>query len=213
MGDSNTALKFYQQTLSVDPNHALALLNIGNYYFKLNNFKSAADYYNQCLNTIYKNSIKQNSDLLFVLNNIGQCYREQGLLNKAHQSFFNALNNITNESEMYIKPWTLNNVYALSGLLCNWKDFEVIESSLEYEILMINNKNNKNIYNSELFIDPYTISLMTFSQSILDVIVAEMSCDITPIFNYSTKTPRKSIFIFIIQYFFRILLIIVLIVK
>ena len=41
VGEYVAALKHFQQALEVDANHSLALLNIGNFYFRLNDFKNA----------------------------------------------------------------------------------------------------------------------------------------------------------------------------
>ena len=41
VGEYVAALKHFQNALEVDANHSLALLNVGNFYFRLNDFKNA----------------------------------------------------------------------------------------------------------------------------------------------------------------------------
>jgi tetratricopeptide (TPR) repeat protein len=124
----------------MNPNHALALLNIGNYYFKLNDFESAIAFYHNALSNNYNND--NNDKLMYLYNNMGQCYRQ---LNDYYNSYHILLNGL----------YTFDNNN-------NNKEFNILSSIiklLQYNNIKVNNKtieNNNISYPSSLLL--WTIS-------------------------------------------------------
>lgn len=113
IGDNENSVVYLNKILSINPKHSLALLNLGNYYFRCNHHMNAIYFYLQAMNYLKRNDT---FNLLLILNNLGQSYREIGQLNLSLDSFNNALTNITIEYESKILHfWTVNNVYTIKG--------------------------------------------------------------------------------------------------
>lgn len=49
VGDFESALMYFRETLLVDGNHSMALMNIGNHYMRLYNFVEAVSYYERAI--------------------------------------------------------------------------------------------------------------------------------------------------------------------
>lgn len=113
VGDFVQSLKYFNKALSINPKHSLSLLSIGNWYFKRNDFKQSTSFYIQALSCMPSSEL-YNSMVTF--NNLGQSYREQGMLKLALRAFQQA-----NETEYYgttaIRFWSLNNIYTIQGML------------------------------------------------------------------------------------------------
>ena len=64
IGDYESAVTFFQQTLEINPDHSMALLNIGNYYFRKFDFKRASVFYEWAIETAEEgNDLEKASDI------------------------------------------------------------------------------------------------------------------------------------------------------
>ena len=195
MGEPLTALSMFHKALEYDGGHILAQLNIGNFYFKRNYFEKALQFYLTTLKALDEDSSKVDSDkpnLLFVLNNLGQCFRETGKLNAALATFERAIALSSN-------AWMLGNVFAVKGLLCNWANNEVIEYNFE---LAVQNK-SKSIPSDELYVDPYSVSLLTFAEPRTDIIASILACPQSPVFLDAPATANQVLQVGYVSYDWR----------
>lgn len=190
MGEPNNALQMFKETLYIKPNHTLALLNMGNFYFRKNKFDIAMLFYQQSLQSIDDKG-QQSDNLKYVLNNLGQCYRETSQLRLSLFAFTRA-HNIALSTET-INGWTIGNVFAIKGLLCDWKNSELVEHDLKTSIIKfaLNSIGVKSTEDS--YIDPYGVSLMTFSTLSVDKAICAKACKIQPFFSHVNKNISKSL--------------------
>ena len=210
MGEHENALTMFQEALTHDSHHTLARLNIGNYYFKLNRFPVAMQYYLQALQGIdnadspQERSDVDRSNLIFVLNNLAQCFRETGQLNLALTTFNRANEMSSSGGEML--GWMVCNVFTVKGLLCNWQGSEVAENRLDKALrsmLLPHSIDSRVEYttttsssssssprksSSEYYIDPYTVSLLTFSPPQIDMLTSATACPFVPVFSWPSES-------------------------
>lgn len=64
LNDYNGAIKDYKQILKYDSDNTIALMNIGNNYKRMKNYKKSVEYYTKALNT--KGAIKSDSTYLLI---------------------------------------------------------------------------------------------------------------------------------------------------
>eukprot|EP01032_Pedospumella_encystans_P010712 gene10712-12498_t len=160
MGQDQLYLNKLQRVVALDDRHSLAYLNIGNYYFRINNFEVATKFYKHSLDRLPGSDVYNR---VLVLNNLGQCYRERGLLKDAYTAFTDAQQSLAstltgNETSlstntMYettavqssfinnfsggkydgraVHFWCLNNMYTIQGMRCDWHNFEYLEHRVE----------------------------------------------------------------------------------
>ena len=211
MGEPENALTMFQEALTYDRHHTLSRLNIGNYYFKLNRFAVAMQYYLEALQGLdgmdspHQGSSVDRSNLIFVLNNLGQCFRETGQLNLALTTFNRANELSSSGGEML--GWMIGNVFTIKGLLCNWEDSEVAEYNLEKTLLSMLQSNIEPISSqrksSEYYIDPYTVSLLTYASPRIDILTSSAACLFVPAFQLYTAPIRGSLRVGYVSYDWR----------
>jgi tetratricopeptide (TPR) repeat protein len=142
--DYDSAIKYFKRTLEIEPNHSMALLNIGNYHFWKNDFSQANFYYEKSVESAL---VGAPLERIMILNNIGQCYREQGFFEKSLKAIFKAVRLLTVITDKDLSQGlhqfiqsdllqdtmllTVTNIFAVKGLSCNWGDYEVLEELLQ----------------------------------------------------------------------------------
>lgn len=118
LGKNETAIKDYQEVLSIDKDNILAYGNIANNYHKMGNYVNAIKYLNKAASIKEKNPIKLNltaqakgDDFDIPYNEIcfrlGLAYFDADSLNMANQYFYSALENgYTSNQCYYWIGWT-----------------------------------------------------------------------------------------------------------
>jgi predicted O-linked N-acetylglucosamine transferase (SPINDLY family)/tetratricopeptide (TPR) repeat protein len=159
MGDMRMCVEYLRRVLAIDDRHTLAWLNLGNQWFKANNFEVATKFYKNALERI---PVSDTYNRVLVLNNLGQCYRERGMLDQAQQSFYAALQTLSTQGGgranghvagsaddtessrncattfsggsshgKAVHFWCINNIYTIQGLRSYWRHFELLENVIQ----------------------------------------------------------------------------------
>jgi predicted O-linked N-acetylglucosamine transferase (SPINDLY family)/tetratricopeptide (TPR) repeat protein len=159
MGDMRMCVDYLRRVLAIDDRHTLAWLNLGNQWFKANNFEVATKFYKNALERIPDSDTYNR---VLVLNNLGQCYRERGMLDHAQKSFYAALQTLSTQGGgranghvagsaddtessrngvttfsggsshgKAVHFWCINNIYTIQGLRSYWHYFELLENVIE----------------------------------------------------------------------------------
>lgn len=95
MGEISLCTAKLKRVITLDDRHPLAWLNLGNQWFRANDFDVAAKFYKNALERL---PIEDVYNRVLVLNNLGQCYRERGHLRLAYEAFHDALKAIQSTS-------------------------------------------------------------------------------------------------------------------
>jgi tetratricopeptide (TPR) repeat protein len=119
-GNYNGAHKFFQKSLKLNPTNYIAWLNTGNHFFRLNKFSKAVEAFKS---TIFVSSIEDKLGSVFVINNMGQSFREMGLLQEALNSFSVAIVLLFNGKHEVFK--TLNDETFHLNINSTWRDIDV----------------------------------------------------------------------------------------
>lgn len=164
--DHDEAVKYFRNTLDIEPKHSMALLNIGNYYFLRNDFSQANFYYEKSVDSaLERGPLEQ----VIILSNMGQCYREQGFFDKALTALHKAIQLLTvmtskessqgghqfvhSEVQLDTMLLTISNAFAVKGLSCDWRDYEALEELLQSFIEIKSKKTSQSmIWDIELTI-------------------------------------------------------------
>jgi tetratricopeptide (TPR) repeat protein len=88
LGSSSQAIEKLKKVVMLNDKHCLGWTNLGNQWFKTNDFITAGKFYQQALECL---PIYDVYNRVLLQSNIGQSYRERGQLSQAYQSFFSAL--------------------------------------------------------------------------------------------------------------------------
>jgi tetratricopeptide (TPR) repeat protein len=141
--DHDCAMQYFKRTLEIEPNHSMALLNIGNYHFWRNDYSQANFYYEKSVESAL---VRAPLEQIVTLNNMGQCYREQGLYKKSLIALHKAVRLLTTITYKEVSKdalpdllqdtllLTATNIFAVKGLSCHWGDYEVLEELLHFFI-------------------------------------------------------------------------------
>jgi protein O-GlcNAc transferase len=121
------ALYYLETALSVNSRNKVALMNMGNHYFRLSNFSEALEYYKSAAAST--DGASSHTKVL-LQNNMGQCYREIGDYEKAMMSFDVAILELAVDGDTFNEVWTASNIFAIKGLSCNWSNLERTEFSV-----------------------------------------------------------------------------------
>lgn len=188
LGESTAALKMFHRAVEANADHSLAILNIGNYFFRIRQYETAMQYYQSSLQVLERGLSPDPTNLRYVLSNLGQCHRERGQLSLALASFYRAYTLALSTGSPEIQGWIVSNIFAVKGMLCYWIDGERIESELLRAITAVvgDAKNNSPSTQAmrEMYIDPYSITLMTYSNAMLDRLVSSYACPSRPYFSH-----------------------------
>lgn len=128
IGQPELALRSFNKVLDIDSHHALALMNIGNYYFELGLVGQSLTWYNRAMEALDATEIDTR---VMVLNNIGQCYRELGQLRQSISSFSSALDRLSSTDKTRLHDWTVSNYFAVATIAAWWKNYELTEEKFE----------------------------------------------------------------------------------
>jgi tetratricopeptide (TPR) repeat protein len=196
MGRQHEAMRSFGQALAKNPMHYLSLLNIGNLYFRRNDFASATEFYEQAIGSLPADD----HNLLQAHSNLGQSLRVRGLLNAALKSFQHAveiLNNNTFEKLGDNQPrisspsqlLVLFNLLAVRAILCRWQHLERDEHLVGEYLLQINAQglNARSVHIEDGFgvsltqvADPYAVSLFRYGSQDMDLTVSRIMCTTQP---------------------------------
>lgn len=191
LGQDFRAAKIFEEIVRIDPNHIRAIMNVGNYFFNLRNYPRACEIYEHAL------SVASPTDSLSIVTlsgNLAQSYRERGSLWKA-LSYLQL--SYQHGASAKSKLWTLITMYAVKGLLCNWKEYELLEELITYQIqgymspelagaLLVNHGDT-----ADAIFDPYTLSLLRYVNQSFDLWVVEKSCPLKPFYSYPLIANRS----------------------
>lgn len=202
MGRYAEANSCFLDVLQHHPRHSVALLNVGNDYFRKGDHLSATYYYEQAVSNI---SLDDKMNLLSALNNLGQAYRERGMSQKAITTFqkafaiFDSPITISSDNKSILSdhggymPRTVSNLYAAQGMACYWRDLEILEYYQEQRILAETLHDERNGAHFIDLIDPYTFSLARFASAESDKYVCMASCRTDLRFNLRTKIYKSTV--------------------
>ena len=196
------AQELLMDLLENNPRHAMALLNAGNYHFLREEFGPAGAYYEAAVEAMAE--MKGEEDYLnrvMAMCNVGQCYREQGMLAEAERTFFAALaemhvhipRQVTTEVEdgaptpaktlhVYHKGtevFTAMNLAAIKSLGCSWSQYEELEGFLLQSVIsqLQDPKAYETVGTGDAgLIDPYTFSLQRYASRISDAGNSHLAC-------------------------------------
>lgn len=91
LGEAQLCTAKLKRVIVLDDRHSLAWLNLGNQWFRANDFDVAAKFYKNALERLPEWDVYNR---VLVLNNLGQCYRERGQFRLAYEAFHGALKTI-----------------------------------------------------------------------------------------------------------------------
>jgi tetratricopeptide (TPR) repeat protein len=137
------ALESYLSLITINPQHILGNLNIGNYYFHRGNFSGAVDWYRHTLRA----AVGSPEAELMAYNNMGAAFRQMGGLDNALWAYREAFSRTQTsrairslsrsarpqEGGLASVPvsaydaWTISNLLTMMGLMCNWQHLELLE--------------------------------------------------------------------------------------
>lgn len=140
MREHEAALEAYLTLTTINPQHILAHLNIGNYHFHKGNYSGAVVWYRRTLEAAAGNPDAQ----VMAYNNMGASFRQMGALDSAlwaHRAAFdltqtsvtistlspNLPNGLATVQVSAYDAWTISNLLTMMGLMCNWQRLELLE--------------------------------------------------------------------------------------
>ena len=188
IGSYQKSLKIFIDMIYYYPNNNIALLNIGNYYFRMNDFVSSSYFYEKA-----SENAETVMDKVSCINNVGQSYRERTMYAKSILSFKKAMSIINHSFELLaeekdtLMTYTMINSYAVKLISCDWQSLELYEFYLTNFIVsqraVINSqKRTRTIFNEFFgdafnFIDPYTFTLFRFSSLQVEHLTCTLACE------------------------------------
>jgi len=189
------ALDVFLQILQIEPDHAMALLNVGNQYFRTDRFEEASQFYIKTVQVLKGLAPEQRDapthlpNVVMALNNLGQSFRQMGRLDEAIETIESAILLMDEERkssgraavfDLGLELWSSSNVYAMRGLGINWgRHFEDLEAFLEHAVEQQSLDPLRYVAPSLSgggIIDPYTFSLQRFASRKVDLQTSQIYC-------------------------------------
>lgn len=188
IGSFKKALLVFFDLLYYHPDNSFAYLNIGNYYFHINDFTSSTYFYRKA-NDNASNILEK----ILAMNNLAQSFRQRSMFVNSVSTFKLALNLIlnysqdfSNEEKKYSTIYTMINGYAVKLISCDWESLELYEF---YLLNFINDQTtdsqtNKRTFDklfgdSFNFMDPYTFTLFRFSSLETELLSCKLACKLS----------------------------------
>ncbi len=203
MGEHNMSFEHMQLILQAHPAHHLSILNLGNHYFRNNQWGKAVQFYVKSLHHIPVDDMVQR---VYVMNNVAQAMRMQDQFVPARMYLEQALSNHyldsnnVNRLEQYkslcgsdvsfsglnceLQLFTAMNFFAIQTLDSHWRHMEYIEALIEKSTLLLDKENIKDP--SIRISDPYTHALIRFGSRRAFAKAPELACNAEPIFTLPT---------------------------
>ena len=193
MQDYEKSLEIFKRLLVTYPTHSMALLNVGNHYFRCNDFERASDFYAQSVAVLLSRheaaETRSVENLVMALNNLGQSLRQMGRLDEAILTIEKALQIMRSGDvgaedprrsiDKGLELWSMNNVFAMRGLANHWGvNYESAEIFLE-EAVRLQGLNPLEYIAPSLsngIVDPYTFSLQRFASRRSDLETNRIYC-------------------------------------
>ena len=188
--DYEGALEVFNRLLAADPQHSMALLNVGNHYFRQGDFELACEFYVKSIDVLQSRQEapaarggRNLENLVMALNNLGQAQRQLGLLDQAILTVEKALKCMregdASNIDKGLELWSMNNVYAMRGLASHWGgNLEWTERFLEEAVELQGSQPLRFIAPSlsNGIVDPYTFSLHRFASRWSDLEANRIYC-------------------------------------
>lgn len=153
-GNIDEAIKYLNNSLSLNPRYDLALNALGLAYFMKRDFQEAIKYFQRCLQV--------NPALTEAHNNLGNVYQEMELLDEAEREYKTALFDESYSSK-HLPYYNLARLYVTKNR--PQEALEYIEKSLEINKRMVMTHNLRGIINEQL--ENFDEAIKSYEQALI----------------------------------------------
>ncbi|RYH29327.1 hypothetical protein EON65_08825 [archaeon] len=174
------AKELFEESLIYNPSHLLARIELANWHFRNFQWQTARENYLLAIeiaSMVGSDTESEKYNFFVLYSNVAQTYREESKLISALQYMSLAQNYTVKSNEQA----TLSSILSMKYFSLQWRQLEVVEE--QFIAFIIENKQGsldksrrKSRLDRDLLLDPYTNSLVRYTDATNDVYVNSEKC-------------------------------------